>query len=46
MIVIGHAGPNEVSTIASGHGNRPIIDLYGVNAPEIVDSPVYNGICW
>ena len=46
VIVIGHAGPEEIAAIASAHANRPIIDLQGVDVPQICDSQAYVGICW
>jgi GDP-mannose 6-dehydrogenase len=46
VIVIGHAGPDEIAAIASAHANRPIIDLQGVDARQILESQDYVGICW
>ncbi len=45
VIVIGHAGPDEIRTIASAHAGRPIIDLQGVDMPQIVKSENYVGMC-
>lgn len=46
VIVIGHAGPDEIAAIASAHANRPIIDLQGVDLNQISESQAYVGICW
>jgi GDP-mannose 6-dehydrogenase len=46
LIVIGQAGPEEIAEITSRHANRPIVDLQGVDAPQLVNSPAYVGICW
>jgi GDP-mannose 6-dehydrogenase len=46
IIVIGHAGPDEITAIVSAHANRPIIDLQGVDVRQIFESQAYVGICW
>ena len=46
IIVIGHVGPSEVATIAAAHNGRPIIDLQGVEAFQLLGNRRYTGICW
>ncbi|HXT77965.1 MAG TPA: nucleotide sugar dehydrogenase [Acetobacteraceae bacterium] len=46
VIVIGHAGPDEIAEIVSGHADRPIVDLQGTKIPQILGSQNYVGICW
>jgi GDP-mannose 6-dehydrogenase len=46
IIVVGHVGPDEVATIAAAHAGRPIIDLQGVEAFQMLGNRMYTGICW
>ncbi|CAH2605712.1 GDP-mannose 6-dehydrogenase (plasmid) [Rhodovastum atsumiense] len=46
VIVVGHAGPDEVAAILAGHRGRQIVDLQGVDALQALGPDRYQGICW
>jgi GDP-mannose 6-dehydrogenase len=46
VIVIGHAGPEEVAAIAQGAQGRRVIDLQGHREIEGLPGIDYRGICW
>ena len=46
IIVIGHAGPDEIRAIEAVDSELNIIDLQGVKEIEALDRQNYEGICW
>lgn len=46
VIVVGHAGPEEVAAIARVAAGRTIIDLQGNRQLEALSGSDYHGICW
>ena len=46
VVVIGHAGAEEVAAISASHQGRAIIDLQGVREIENLPGVDYEGICW
>ena len=46
VIVVGHAEPTDIATIARLHDGRTIVDLQGVTALEQLADVDYEGICW
>lgn len=46
IVVIGHAGPDEVAAIKGSHKGRTIIDLQGVREIQQLPEVDYEGICW
>jgi len=46
VVVIGHAGADEIAAIRAAHHGRTIIDLQGVRELQALDDVDYEGICW
>jgi GDP-mannose 6-dehydrogenase len=46
IIVVGHAGADEITAIRESYQGQRIIDLVGVDLLQQLGGQLYHGICW
>ncbi len=46
MIIVGHAGADEITAIQKSYNGQHIIDLAGVDLLQQLGGQSYHGICW
>jgi hypothetical protein len=46
IIVVGHAGADEIAAIRESYQGQRIIDLVGVDLLQQLGGQLYHGICW
>jgi GDP-mannose 6-dehydrogenase len=46
IIVVGHAGSDEIGVIRKGYNGQQIVDLVGIDFLQQLGGQSYHGICW
>jgi GDP-mannose 6-dehydrogenase len=46
VLVVGHAGSDEIAAIRKRYNGQQIIDLVGVDLLQQLGGRSYHGICW
>jgi GDP-mannose 6-dehydrogenase len=46
IIIVGHAGADEIAAIQKSYNGQQIIDLVGVDLLQRMSGESYRGICW